>query len=182
MPNIDLLRCEDDPESTDQDLHKDRLRQKFRPLVMSTGISAAEEQLLLKYGRWLEGLMLGELTPISEAQNRFILVCNHELEPQTPYELAWVNYLKMVPGDYRFYLRARSMLERLPPHDYKRSRRLHEWLARKGHEPSIEWLIAEGPWQDVPSTGRGVSSWDTGAIYGASTMYTSGGNEFNHSK
>lgn len=172
----------DDAESFESDCkseHKSSLREKFRPLVDIAVLSELDKQLLTKYGAWLEKLMIGYLAPLSDAQRRFLQVCGGELEPQTMHEFAWKRYLNLVPGDYKFGLEARDLIERLPRDSYKETRQLRAYLARKGHQQSADWLKAEGPWEDLPSIGRGASSWESGATYGASTMYNSGGNLLN---
>ena len=170
---------EDYDEPDNKSEHKASLREMFRPLVDVSALSASEQQLLAKYGAWLEKLMIGYLRPLSEAQLRFSQVCTGALAAETAFELAWGKYLKLVPGDYRFGLEARGMLDRAPRDSYKETRKLRTYLARKGHQQSIDWLQAEGPWEDLPSIGKGASSWEKGATYGASTMYSGGGNLLN---
>lgn len=110
---------------------------------------------------------------------RFLQVCTSDLAAKTSFELAWGNYLKLIPGDYRLGLEARGMLDRAPKDSYKETRELRTYLARKGHYQSVDWLQAEGTWEDFPSIGKGVSSWDKGATFGAATMYSGGGNFLN---
>jgi uncharacterized protein YifE (UPF0438 family) len=60
----------------------------------STTIFSKEElDILNKYGHWFQALTTGELTPISEAQKRFVSVAKNEAEPLSIHEKAWFKYL-----------------------------------------------------------------------------------------
>jgi uncharacterized protein YifE (UPF0438 family) len=50
----------------------------------------AERSLLAKYGRWLEALAAGALTPLTPTQEQFVRVARGEGEPATEYEIAWM--------------------------------------------------------------------------------------------
>jgi len=49
-----------------------------------------EYNLLIQYGRWLEALVSGLISPITPEQVRFLQVDRGEIEPVSKYELVWI--------------------------------------------------------------------------------------------
>jgi uncharacterized protein YifE (UPF0438 family) len=54
----------------------------------------AERAILAKYGRWLEALAAGTITPTTPGQEQFIAVSRSEREPETDFEKAWVSLMR----------------------------------------------------------------------------------------
>ena len=57
-------------------------------------LSQDEEDLVHRYGHWMNALASGELDPITEDQKRFVSVCQGNEEPITKFEIAWMKYLR----------------------------------------------------------------------------------------
>ncbi|WP_370477197.1 DUF413 domain-containing protein [Tamlana flava] len=55
--------------------------------------SKEEIDVLQKYGHWFNGLVNGDLKPLTEAQKRFVEVVQEGLTPSNLFEKAWVKYL-----------------------------------------------------------------------------------------
>jgi len=55
--------------------------------------TADERDLLVKYGRWLEALAAGILTPTTPSQEQFVRSARGEREPETDFERAWAKVL-----------------------------------------------------------------------------------------
>jgi uncharacterized protein YifE (UPF0438 family) len=51
--------------------------------------SEAQLELLAKFGRWLEGLANGSISPVTPAQEQFVECARGRREPQTDFEHAW---------------------------------------------------------------------------------------------
>ncbi len=51
--------------------------------------TAAECDLLRKYGRWMDALVSGTLEPTTPSQEQFLLVARGGREPQTDFEKVW---------------------------------------------------------------------------------------------
>jgi uncharacterized protein YifE (UPF0438 family) len=49
----------------------------------------AEHDLLAKYGRWLEALAAGAISPTTPAQEQFVRVAHNERQPETDFERVW---------------------------------------------------------------------------------------------
>jgi|GEM_PF-1261665 len=49
----------------------------------------AEAELLMKFGRWMEALASGVLTPTTPSQEQFVRAARGETEPTTEFERAW---------------------------------------------------------------------------------------------
>jgi hypothetical protein len=58
-----------------------------QPAVLMTD---QERTLLERYGGWLQSLAEGSQAPTTDEQRRFVQVARGELEPQTPFETAWI--------------------------------------------------------------------------------------------
>jgi len=58
-----------------------------QPAVLLTD---QERTLLERYGGWLRSLAVGSRAPTTEEQRHFVQVANGELDPQSPFETAWV--------------------------------------------------------------------------------------------
>jgi uncharacterized protein YifE (UPF0438 family) len=56
--------------------------------------SPAEKALLTKYGRWMEALVSGALSPATPGQEQFVRVARGEGEPSTDFERVWAKLLK----------------------------------------------------------------------------------------
>jgi uncharacterized protein YifE (UPF0438 family) len=54
----------------------------------------AESETLTKFGRWMEALASGELTPTTPTQEQFLRVSRGEAEPTTDFERVWVKVMK----------------------------------------------------------------------------------------
>ena len=54
----------------------------------------AEKELLTKYGRWMEALVSGALSPATPGQEQFVRVARGEGEPGTDFERVWAKLLK----------------------------------------------------------------------------------------
>jgi uncharacterized protein YifE (UPF0438 family) len=54
----------------------------------------AESETLTKFGRWMEALASGELTPTTPTQEQFLRVARGEAEPMTDFERVWVKLMK----------------------------------------------------------------------------------------
>jgi uncharacterized protein YifE (UPF0438 family) len=71
--------------------HVRLLRQGSFPVPADVpALTAAERDLLVGCGFWLEALASGALTPISAEQERFIAVTNGRAAPVSEHERAWV--------------------------------------------------------------------------------------------
>ena len=62
------------------------------PDELLRALTAREAELLMRYGRWMEGLVSGELVPLTPEQSRFVDVATGKLEPTTEYERVWIRY------------------------------------------------------------------------------------------
>ena len=80
--------------STKQE-HLDFIKPKGKFIVNCnhSSFSLEEIEMLEKYGHWFNALTSGELKPITDSQQRFILVADGKEDPFTPEEFAWVQYL-----------------------------------------------------------------------------------------
>jgi uncharacterized protein YifE (UPF0438 family) len=56
--------------------------------------TAAEAELLTKYGRWMEALVSGALAPTTPSQEQFLRAAHGEAEPSTDFERAWTKLTK----------------------------------------------------------------------------------------
>jgi uncharacterized protein YifE (UPF0438 family) len=54
----------------------------------------AEKDLLTKYGRWMEALVSGAISPATPGQEQFVRVAGGDGEPSTDFERAWAKVLK----------------------------------------------------------------------------------------
>lgn len=54
----------------------------------------AERDILAKYGRWLEALASGAISPTTPGQEQFVAVARAEREPETEFERAWVSVMR----------------------------------------------------------------------------------------
>jgi uncharacterized protein YifE (UPF0438 family) len=54
----------------------------------------AEKELLTKYGRWMEALVSGAISPVTPGQEQFLRVARGEGEPTTDFERVWLKLLK----------------------------------------------------------------------------------------
>ena len=72
--------------------HKKYLNQNF--YVTPQKLFDPEEiEILERYGRWMMALMLGEIRPETDAQSRFVKVCEGKSKPETEFERAWMKYI-----------------------------------------------------------------------------------------
>ncbi len=69
------------------------MENEFRIDVNQELVNENEKEILYKHGKIFLDLMNGERQPKTEAQKRFILVCNNEEEPVSKYEIVWKKYL-----------------------------------------------------------------------------------------
>ena len=53
-------------------------------------LSPREERMLTRYGFWLEALAEGKIQPMTEEQQRFVMVARGIQLPLSRYEIAWV--------------------------------------------------------------------------------------------
>jgi uncharacterized protein YifE (UPF0438 family) len=53
-----------------------------------------EADLLTRYGRWMEALASGAIAPATPSQEQFVRAARGEVEPATPFELAWAKVRK----------------------------------------------------------------------------------------
>jgi hypothetical protein len=61
-----------------------------RDFVLPPGeYTEAQLELLAKFGRWLEGLANGAISPATPAQEQFVECARGRREPQTDFEHAW---------------------------------------------------------------------------------------------
>jgi uncharacterized protein YifE (UPF0438 family) len=80
--------------STDYEKHKEYLSKGDYPLRCQTKIFTPEEiEIIKRLGYWLEGLINGELKPITKAQQNFIAVMIEQIPPTTNEEVAWFKYI-----------------------------------------------------------------------------------------
>ncbi len=56
--------------------------------------TAAEKELLTKYGRWMDALVSGLLSPTTPSQEQFLRVAHGEGEPTTDFEQAWAKVIQ----------------------------------------------------------------------------------------
>lgn len=56
--------------------------------------SAAEKELLTKYGRWMDALVSGLIQPTTSSQEQFLRVAHGEGEPTTDFERAWAKVVQ----------------------------------------------------------------------------------------
>jgi uncharacterized protein YifE (UPF0438 family) len=54
----------------------------------------AEQELLTKFGRWLEGLATGSILPMTPGQAQFVETARGRREPETEFEHAWRTVLR----------------------------------------------------------------------------------------
>ena len=52
-----------------------------------------EIRILEQFGRWMLALMLREIRPETDAQARFLEVCEGKSEPETKFEKVWMKYV-----------------------------------------------------------------------------------------
>jgi hypothetical protein len=87
------IRADTDPHAIATGAHA---RLRSQRLTLSDGLlhelTVPEAHLLMRYGRWLEGLASGELTPLTPEQARFVDVARGILAPTTEYERVWARY------------------------------------------------------------------------------------------
>jgi hypothetical protein len=91
------IRADVDPHAIAAGAHARLRRQRLAlPHGLLHGLlhelTALEAQLLMRYGRWLEGLANGELMPLTPEQARFVDVASGKFEPTTEYERVWARY------------------------------------------------------------------------------------------
>lgn len=72
------------------DEHKEHLRRQNFVFRCRNIFSHEEQQILLRYGCWMEALATGVIRPVTPAEERFLLVDRGQLEPESKYELAWI--------------------------------------------------------------------------------------------
>lgn len=106
------------------------LRRDFDTIVNLESLELEQRELLIKYGCWMEALASGQLSPTTEAQERFVRVARGEAEPSTKYELAWTRFVALKAQDIRRReLRVRELMT-----ERKLSRRQLEFLLQQPHE------------------------------------------------
>lgn len=66
---------------------------KFNVDCKQDCFSTDEIEILERYGHWFNALTSGELQPISDTQQRFIVVANGKEDPFSLEEVAWWKYL-----------------------------------------------------------------------------------------
>ena len=55
--------------------------------------SLEEIEILEKYGHWFTALTSGELKPLTELQETFVLTATNKKDPDSHFEHAWFKYL-----------------------------------------------------------------------------------------
>lgn len=61
--------------------------------------SDAERDLLRRYGQWMKALENADITPLTPAQEHFVLACKGEVKPQTFHEKVWIRYRIAIQDD-----------------------------------------------------------------------------------
>lgn len=69
----------------------------------SGDFSITEAEALSAYGKTLEELESGQLSPNSEDEAHFIAVLKGEQAPNSPLEKAWIKYVKLARGRKQFF-------------------------------------------------------------------------------
>lgn len=91
------IRADADPHAIAAGAHA---RLRSQRLALPDGLlhelTALKSQLLMRYGRWLEGLASGELTPLPPEQARFVDVTRGKLSPAAEYERVWARYRSLL--------------------------------------------------------------------------------------
>ncbi len=72
--------------------HSARLRVPLKTRFQLRDFSEMERSLLRKYGTWLAALAYGEITPVTDAQARFVAASQGSQTPETEFEKVWVKY------------------------------------------------------------------------------------------
>ncbi|EGR2442752.1 hypothetical protein DYB95_18005 [Vibrio cholerae] len=68
----------------------------FNPEIDLECFSSSEQELLDKYGSWMESLSNRKIEPYTDEQERFIEVANRKIEPRSDFECLWIKYLNAV--------------------------------------------------------------------------------------
>src|SRR5690349_5563297 len=112
--------------------HKDLLREAFDLHCYDRSILSEHELVLLsKYGAWLSALSEGRLTPVTDAQRNFVLMCEGQRTPVTEYERLWHKYI------------AHRIFERSGVGDYFDRAEICGVAAQLGSERALAWLEVE---------------------------------------
>lgn len=80
--------------------HRFYLRKNHFPLSeeVLARVSPREAVLLARDGHWLEALAAGKINPITEAQQRFVMVARGHRVPQSRHEIAWSKRCDVAPS------------------------------------------------------------------------------------
>ena len=81
------------------------------PVPAGADLTAAERDVLVKFGRWMEALEGGVIKPVTPAQEQFLKVAREELAPSTQFETVWAKFVRMragVVGCFQGFARARA--------------------------------------------------------------------------
>jgi uncharacterized protein YifE (UPF0438 family) len=81
--------------------HAAYLKQRDFVVDWEDQFDEAERALLTRYGRWLEALVSGAISPLTPEQTRFLEVARGEREPDTPFERAWAKLRDLRTGVVR---------------------------------------------------------------------------------
>jgi hypothetical protein len=78
---------------TPEELHRKYIRQtlELSPKLMER-LSKDEAEIISKYGVWMQQLILGNILPLTEDQEKFLEVAYSDALPTTKFEHAWVSY------------------------------------------------------------------------------------------
>ncbi|WP_163133431.1 DUF413 domain-containing protein [Agarivorans sp. Alg241-V36] len=77
-----------------------RFKHGFRK---SGDFTLLESELLSLYGETMRALDAGEMMPEGNQEQRFLLVCSQQLEPETKLERIWVKYKTLAHSRRRFH-------------------------------------------------------------------------------
>jgi len=115
--------------------HREFLATPFVPYVELGGYTEEEQKLLLKYGAWLDALMLGKIEPLTDSQRKFVEMCGGKRHPETKFELVWKRYridrMYDIAKQCEYHVGSRFT--------YGEVEYLFKRLALQGHAESLKW-------------------------------------------
>lgn len=121
--------------------HKLFLRRRHEIECDRSVFAPDEVRLLERFGAWFQALACGEIVPLTEQQQAFLLVHKGVRQPATVYESVWVKYQTQ-----RIFELAQRTGAALAHGQYSYSQVCDLYLlaARLGHPAALQWLAEEG--------------------------------------
>lgn len=121
---------------------------QFQDHLDINSLTAAEAQILKRYGYWMTALVECKISPISEAQQRFLSVNEGIQAPVTEFELAWMNYRTACMSSEVLYGRALKLQRSGTSENtfglYERICEAFQAAAEAGSIPAKRWAKEQG--------------------------------------